>query len=127
MVVGVSHTTLNGKLLKVFWEDMKEGYSESLELDRIDPNNQYCKENCRWVTSEVQCFNTNKRKDNTSGTAGISWDKSRNKWHAYINKSGKRYFLGWFEDLEKAVSVRKSAEILHYGFNKIDKEEQENH
>lgn len=37
-----------------FWEDMGETYAEGLTLDRIDPNGDYCKENCRWVTQKVQ-------------------------------------------------------------------------
>ena len=37
-----------------FWEDMGETYSEGLTLDRINPNGDYCKENCRWVTQKVQ-------------------------------------------------------------------------
>ena len=37
-----------------FWEDMGDTYKDGLTLDRIDPNGDYCKENCRWVTQKVQ-------------------------------------------------------------------------
>lgn len=40
-----------------FWEDMKEGYSDSLTLDRKDNNKGYYKENCRWVTQTTQVRN----------------------------------------------------------------------
>ena len=37
-----------------FWEDMVVGYSDDLTIDRIDNNNGYFKENCRWVDSKIQ-------------------------------------------------------------------------
>lgn len=37
-----------------FWEDMGVGYVSGLTLDREDNNGDYCKENCRWVTSLTQ-------------------------------------------------------------------------
>lgn len=38
----------------VFWEDVKEGYSHVLTIDRKNNDKGYSKENYRWVTPKVQ-------------------------------------------------------------------------
>lgn len=45
-----------------FWNDMKEGYSDNLTIDRIDNSKGYCKQNCRWVTAKAQCNNRRNNK-----------------------------------------------------------------
>ena len=103
---------------KGFWEDMSDGYSDELELDRINSNGNYRKENCRWVDQTLQAFNTRKRIDNMSGKSGVSWDKRNGKWYAYINIHNKRHSLGMHEDLEFAIFLREEAELKYYGFIK---------
>lgn len=60
--------------------------------------------------------NATLRKDSTSGVAGVSWDKSQNKWIAQINADGKRKHLGSFTNIEDAIKARKSA-VLQYGYH----------
>lgn len=43
-----------------FYEDMKEGYSDKLTIDRIDVDGNYCKSNCRWATNSQQQLNKRK-------------------------------------------------------------------
>lgn len=42
-----------------FLNDMRESYKEGLQLDRIDNNGNYNKDNCRWVTSKQNSNNKN--------------------------------------------------------------------
>lgn len=54
------------------------GYSETLTIDRIDNDNGYCPENCRWVTRPQQCVNkrTNLKFEYNGETKALSeWCK----------------------------------------------------
>lgn len=95
-----------------FLADMGEKPSEKHTLDRIDINSDYEPSNCRWVDYSEQIINQRLRHDNTSGHKGVSWDKTFNKWHAYISPGHKqkRIHLGYFDDLEQAIQARKEAE-----------------
>lgn len=47
---------------------------------------------------------------NTSGITGVFFDKSKQKWRAYITFKNKKYNLGVFENKEDAIQARKEAE-----------------
>jgi len=62
----ISYPNYGGRGIKIckrwedyllFKEDMFEGYSVGLQIDRIDNNGDYCKENCKWVTSKENARN----------------------------------------------------------------------
>ncbi|MFA5743869.1 MAG: hypothetical protein WC936_03520 [Candidatus Nanoarchaeia archaeon] len=40
-----------------FWEDMKDGYDDSLSIERINNERGYCRENCVWADKRTQNFN----------------------------------------------------------------------
>ncbi len=53
-----------------FCKDMSPGYEHNLQLDRVDNDKGYCKENCRWVTPKTQQNNRhNNRKILHNGVA----------------------------------------------------------
>ena len=101
-----------------FYEDMRDGFHPSLELDRIDVNGNYCKENCRWVSHNENNYNKNRQVNNTSGKTGVSYHNKLNKWRAYITIEGVQLHLGLYETIESAVQARREAEIKHYGYER---------
>lgn len=60
-------------------------------------------------------MNTKIPSNNTSGVKGVSWDKSRNLWAAYIKINQRKKQLGRFVDFQDAVNARKQAEEKLFG------------
>jgi len=80
-------------------------------IDRIDNNDGYKIGNLRWASKSTQSQNTRTRKDNTSGTRGISWDKNRQKWMVRKTINKKTINLGRYESLAEAQSINRGYNI----------------
>lgn len=121
-----------GVLLQESWEsfegfyaDMGESYHSGLDLDRIDFNGNYCKENCRWVERDIG--NHNKGKDTTSCTSrfkGVYYDKAKKTFVARLYRKGERLLHKYFKDEYQAALAYDNASEIHYGDrpNKTQKE-----
>lgn len=55
-----------------------------------------------------------KRKDNTSGAKGVTYNANNGRYYPFIKLRKKRYSLGGYATLEEAVAVRKEAEVKFY-------------
>lgn len=97
----------------LFVADMGLRPAENLQLDRIDNNEGYSKENCRWVTAAEN--NKNKRLytraiNNSSTITGVSYHTAKGRWRAY----GGREFLYSGGDFFLACCARKSWEAKRH-------------
>ncbi|MGL5331143.1 MAG: HNH endonuclease [Peptostreptococcaceae bacterium] len=84
-------------------------------LDRNKSNNTSA--NLQLKTRHENSKNRSINVNNTSGATGVSWDKNKNEWTAYIKVNYKLIYLGSFKSFKEACSVRKDAETK-YGFTK---------
>lgn len=90
-----------------FWEDMKSTYADNLTLDRIDPKGNYCKENCRWVTMQIQGDNTKNSIYYTYKGEKLTIRQLSNKYNIPEPFLRGRMEHGW--DVKEAIETPKLA------------------
>lgn len=71
--------------------------------------------NLRLATGSQNNWNAKRRRDNTSGVKGVSWDARSGNWQAQIMINGKGKHLGFFSTKEQAASARLFAERKFHG------------
>jgi hypothetical protein len=59
--------------------------------------------------------------NNTTGYTGVTFNKSKNSYIAYITLNGCRQYLGLFKTLKEAIAARKAAEPVIKSKPKIKK------
>lgn len=97
-----------------FQSDMGDCPS-GLTLERINNDENYCLENCAWVSWEKQSHNRRVADSTTTGYLGVSQRKNSRRWRAHITHRGTFIHLGYFAELEAAVAARKQAEQHYWG------------
>ncbi len=87
------------------------------QIDHINGNrsdNRIC--NLRDASSGENGRNRKRQNDNKTGVSGVTWSNAHLKWRARIHVNGKRLHLGYYENIEDAIAVRKEAEAK-YGYH----------
>lgn len=86
-----------------FLTNCPEGY----DVDHINHHvNDNRKSNLRICTRSQNNMNRKVK--------GVHWYKARNKWTVSITKDNKKYFLGYYDNYEEALKVRKKAEEEYF-------------
>lgn len=88
------------------------------EIDHIDRNrSNNTITNLRASTRRENSRNLSRkrRKNNTSGVRGVTWDKKNSRWIAAITVDRKRIMLGRFATKEKAAEAYALAAYEHFG------------
>jgi hypothetical protein len=85
-------------------------------IDHIDNNPANNRiDNLREATQQENCFNSKKRKHNTSGYKNVVWHDSGKKWAVRLFINGSNKHFGLYFDKEIANFV---AETMRYKYHK---------
>lgn len=90
-------------------------------VDHVDGNGLNCRRsNMRLATHTENMRNSRRRRDNSSGVKGVTFDKWTGRWQAKISVDGRTVHLGRFSSIEAAAEAyRKGSEKYHGEFGRF--------
>ena len=109
-------TKVNGRVLKQHRLLMGIIDDHTIEVDHINGNTVDNRlSNLRLATRSQNCQNRRLGKANKSGTPGVYWMASAQKWAAQVGENGRRHYLGVFNTKEDAIAARHAAAKKYHG------------
>lgn len=110
-----------GNEVDVVGKDLTRGRTKSCGCLRKEYQKKNMLDNGDKITGKNLKENTNISrlnetisKNNTSGIRGVCFIKRTNSWRATIGFKKKMIFLGYFKNIEDAITARKEAEEIYY-------------
>lgn len=79
---------------------LENGYKEGLQIDRINNNEGYTPENCRFVTHSINVLNRRKRDDFGIYKKGLGYQVS-------ITRNGENHYIGFSKDIYIARKMKQ--------------------
>lgn len=114
-VKGEVHTLYYVVTSKGYLHRIVANAPQGYEVDHIDRNTlNNRRDNLRICTRQENSRNKTKQSNNTSGHKGVSWDKAKKKWRAFISVDRKQIFLGRYNTIEEAIEARKQADTKYF-------------
>lgn len=95
-----------------FRNDMADGYSDNLTLDRIDFDGDYGPGNCRWADKDTQANNTSTNRFLTYKGETLSMAKMAKKHGVKADLIKHRLYAGW--TIEDAIEKPVEYEVITY-------------
>lgn len=115
---GYRYIMIGGKLYlahRLIWRWMTGEWPaaelDHVNMDRLD--NRWS--NLRAATRGENSCNRKRQTNNTTGCAGVGWDKARNMWSVRIKAGGRYVFRARLEDYEMACLVASEARDKYHG------------
>jgi len=95
------------------WAEIS-GYTNTLEIDRVDSSLDYCPGNCRWITHQQQVLNrpNRKRRHLFKGVWPLPFGT---RWRAYMTVESRRISLGCYATAEEAARAYDVAAKKYFG------------
>ena len=98
----------------IFMHRLVMAAPSDMVVDHIYHNkNDNRKKYLRICTKQENIFNK-KYSNSSSGVCGVYWYTKQNKWSAEIVVNNQKINLGFFDDVEEAIKVRKAAELKYF-------------
>jgi hypothetical protein len=86
------------------------------QIDHVDGNGlNNCRRNLRVATASQNKANLRHRRDSTSGFKGVSWNRQKRRFQAFIKVAGHQHHLKYCDDPRDAARVYNEAALKHFG------------